>query len=54
MVIAVLKNIEEIKDHFGTVSALYDFFKLAAVKEQYSGGRLKKLDGLDILYHAKL
>ena len=48
VVIAVMKNIEEVKDRFGTFSALYDFFKLAAVKEQYSGGVLRgslKLDG---------
>ena len=35
----VMKNLEEIKDHFDTVSTSYDFFKLAAVKEQCSGGK---------------
>ena len=32
-----------IEDHFGTVSVLYDFFKLTSVKEQYCGRSLKRL-----------
>ena len=32
VVISVIRSIEEIKDHFGTVSALYDIFKLTSVK----------------------
>ena len=43
VVTAVMNNIEELKDHFDTVSALYKFFKLAAVKEEYSGGAIKRL-----------
>ena len=36
-------NVAEIKEHLDTVSALYSFFKLAAVKEIYNGGSLKRL-----------
>ena len=43
VVTAAMNNIEELKDHFDTVSALYKSFKLAAVKEEYSGGALKRL-----------
>ena len=39
----VMKNIAELNDYFSTVSGLYAFFKLSAVKEQYGGDSLKRL-----------
>ena len=43
VVTAVMGGIDEIKEHFGWLSALYTFFKLAAVKEIYGGNSLKRL-----------
>ena len=37
-----MKNITELNEYFGTVAGLYMFFKLAAVKEIYGGGSLKR------------
>ena len=39
----VMGNIVKIKEQFDTVSALYSFVKLAAVKEIYNGGSLKRV-----------
>lgn len=39
----VMSNECELKDLFDTMSGLYKFFKLAAVKESYSGTSLKRL-----------
>ena len=36
-------GIDEIKEHFGWLSALYTFYKLAAVKEIHGGNSLKRL-----------
>ena len=36
-------GIEELNEHFSKVSALYSFFKLAAVHEAYSGDGLKRI-----------
>ena len=38
-----MQSIPEFNEYFGTLSGLYTFFKLAAVKEQYGGGSLKRL-----------
>ena len=43
VVVDVMKNIDEINEYFSTITGLYTFFKLAAVKEQYGGGSLKRL-----------
>ena len=40
---AVMDGVEELVDHLSIVCALYDFFKLSAVKEDYSGDSLKRL-----------
>lgn len=43
VVVDVMKNIDEISEYFSTVTGLYTFFKLSAVKEKYGGGSLKRL-----------
>ena len=43
VVIDVMKNIDEINEYFSTITGLYNFFKLGAVKEQYGGESLKRL-----------
>ena len=43
VVTAVMGGIDEIKEHLGWLSALYTFFKLAAVKEIYGANSLKRL-----------
>jgi hypothetical protein len=43
VVVDVMKNIDEINEYFSTVTGLYTFFKLSAVKEQYGGQTLKRL-----------
>ena len=43
VVTAVIIGIVQIKEHFETVSSLYTFFKLSAIKELYGGVSLKQL-----------
>jgi hypothetical protein len=40
---AVMDEIEELKEHFTLVPALYSFFKLANVRNEYTGDNLKRL-----------
>ena len=42
VVTAVIIDIVQIKEHFETVSSLYTFFKLSAIKELYGGESLKR------------
>ena len=39
----IVENIYEIKDYYGTITALYNFFKKSAVFESYDGTALKRL-----------
>ena len=39
----IVENLYEIKDYYGTITALYNFFKKSAVFESYDGTALKRL-----------
>ena len=39
----VVENLDEIKEYYGTITALYNFFKKSAVLESYDGTALKRL-----------
>ncbi|XP_028410822.1 zinc finger protein 862-like [Dendronephthya gigantea] len=39
----VTENLDEIKEYYGTIMALYNFFKKSAVLESYEGTALKRL-----------
>ncbi|CAB4010742.1 Zinc finger MYM-type 1 [Paramuricea clavata] len=39
----IMENLDEIKEYYGTITALYNFFKKSAVLESYDGTALKRL-----------